>query len=87
MASLPVVYSLVADTWTIVAANVTYGVVTITDPAPSYLETHVPAGGAAPTTDALARPVSQCDNVISSDAGIDVYIKSVSVAGEVRVDL
>ena len=87
MALTPTMTSLVADTWTKVATAVRTGVIWLSDVTPTYKQTYVPTGGAAPTDDSLAIQFVDCYACISSDDPIDVYIKSVSVAGEVRVDV
>ena len=87
MAATPVVYNLVADTWTLVATAVRFGVTWLTDVTPTYKQTYVLTGAAAPVVDTLAVNFVDCYCVIDSDDPIDVYVKSVSVAGSVRVDL
>ena len=83
----PAIKACPADQWTKVATNVTTGIIHITETAPNvYLQTYRDTGEAAPTDKDDAVPFDT-PLLISSSAGIDVYIQPVSKAGEVRVDL
>lgn len=84
----PVIVALAADTWTIVATGVTSGQVWIREKPPiRYLHTYVMTGNPAPTDNSKAVPFYNEMIPISASAAIDVYVKAVNVAGEVRVDL
>lgn len=90
MAANPEAITCTADTWVKVADNKTSGTIHKTSVAPSlYKKTFKIAGQAAPTDDDEAVLVFGQSNqsIISSDAGIDVYIKAVRADGEVVVDL
>lgn len=87
MAATPVKYTCTADTWVLVASNVTTGVIHKVSVSPNvYKITTRVTGDPAPTDDALALlAFSGCEleEIISDSAPIDVYIKAVRVDGEV----
>lgn len=88
MALAPAIVSITpADTWVLVAANVVNGVIWIYDLGTSYKQTFVLAGAAAPSDDSTAINFINCFAEIDSDEPIDVYVKAVTIAGSVRVDL
>ena len=90
MADNPVIVALPADTWTKVATDKTVGTIYKRSLSPHlYKQTIRKTGDPAPTDDSDAALIfGTClESIISSDAGIDVYIKPVGHAGEVRVDL
>jgi len=79
-----------ADTWVLVAENVTSGQLHRLEKSPNlYLQTYVDTGDAAPTDDNTAVPVFVGGEsvIISNVSAIDVYIKAVGAAGAVRADL
>jgi hypothetical protein len=85
----PVFVDCPADTWQLVASNVTAGQVKKADNTPGqYLETYRTTGGAAPTEISEGIPcfVSRYSEPISASAGIDVYIMARGKDGRVRVD-
>lgn len=85
--AIPVIVACPAETWTLVATNVTSGFVHILDESPAkYYQTYRPTGGLAPTTKTEAVPFTTVLQ-ISASSGIDVYIMAVVSAGSVRVDL
>ena len=90
MAANPAIIACPADTWVKVAENVLVGTVYKRSALPGvYFQTVRVTGDAAPTdnTDAVGA-FGDCDEfAISSDAPIDVYVKAIRVAGEIRVDL
>lgn len=90
MASNPVVVACTADTWVKVATNVVTGTIhrLSTDPE-KYAHTLRVTGGAAPANDDDASVAfNGSDQLqISSDSGIDVYIKARGRDGSVRIDL
>lgn len=78
------------DTWTKVATNVTSGQVNKLNKKPNlYLQTYRMTGNPAPTDQGEGVPifVESGDNIISSAAGIDVYIMAVGQDGEIRIDV
>lgn len=86
----PAVVNCPKDTWVVVATAVKSGVIhKLNSEASRYLQTYRDTGGAAPTDDADAADVFvNCTSAtISNTVDIDVYIKAVGKAGEVRVDL
>lgn len=90
MAADPAIIACPADTWVKVADAVTTGVIHRRSVRPNiYKQTIRVAGNPAPTDDSDA--VEAFDETgelaISSDTAIDVYIKAVRYAGEVRADL
>lgn len=90
MAADPAIIACPADTWVKIADGVLAGTIHRRSNLPNlYRQTIRVAGAAAPTDDSDAvTAFDRCgETSISSDAPIDVYIKAVSVAGEVRVDL
>lgn len=92
MAADPSVIACPADTWILVAEGVTTGAIHRRSTRPNvYVQTTRvsgnPAPGANDLTDAARVFNGGAESIISSDAPIDVYIRAVRVAGEVRVDL
>lgn len=89
----PSVVSLVANTWTKVAENVTAGNVhvmkSIADSGGrlAYYQTYRLTGEAAPTTTAEAVPLLAVVTPITASAAIDVYIRVSGGAGKIRVDV
>lgn len=77
------------DTWTKVAANVTFGYVYIKEADPcKYLHTYRMAGETAPTSLDIPEALALEDSAkIRSMVNIDVYIMPVGADGKVRVDL
>ena len=90
--SNPVSIQIPVNVWTLVAEGVTVGMIhkQINEPIKSkYLQTYKLAGEAAPTDDDEAGPLFKTESVarISHSVAIDVYIKAITTAGAVRVDL
>ena len=84
----PVVVACPADDWTIVATNVTTGVVHIISLKPDkYLQTYRDTAQPAPPDNASDGVPFDTPLQISAAAGIDVYIRPLNKAGSVRVDL
>ena len=86
----PAVFACPADTWVKVAINVTVGVIRKVSVAPNvYLQTFRLTTGTAPTdnSDAVLIFGESIISEIKNTAGIDVYVKAVGAAGEVRVDV
>ena len=80
----PLNVPLVADTWTVIATNVTTCEVEIVkDNAPTRI-TYRLTGGAAPTLASQGTAIDEWVDVRHS-AGVDVYAKAKGKAGEVRV--
>ena len=91
MALEPVIVTCTADTWVKVSpvGGMTSGIIWKRSVSPGvYKQTFRLAGNAAPTDDSDAVLIfGNCDSVIISESAlVDVYIKAVKVAGEVRVD-
>jgi len=86
----PVSVTCLADVWTKVATNVTSGTISkqINSPA-KYVQTYKLTGEAAPTDDDEAGPLFSCADyaIINHSVAIDVYVKAITTAGAVRVDL
>ena len=91
MALNPATVVCPADTWILVAANVLVGTIYRLSALPAvYLQTIRVTGDAAPANDDDAAQIfgpGINESGISSDTGIDVYVKALRFAGEVRVDL
>lgn len=92
MAVNPAIIACPADTWVKVATNVLVGTIYRRTAIPGvYLQTIRVTGDPAPTDDTdavLLFNSSGCgESAISSDSAVDVYVKAVRNAGEVRVDL
>jgi len=90
MAENPAIITCPADTWVKVADGVLVGTIHRRSRLPGvYFQTVRVAGALAPTDNSeVVSAFDGCDELnISSDAPIDVYIKALRVAGEVRVDL
>ena len=86
-ASAPI--TCTADTWVIVATNVTSATIHKLSNSPNvYKQTHVDTGAGAPANDNNAiAAFSTCDSRDFDEAvASDIYIKAVRVAGSVRVD-
>lgn len=86
----PTIITLPADTWTLVASNVTGGQIKRLDRQDEfYYETHRPTGEPAPTSDTEGTIMfreSNAELIVTSEP-IDVYIWSLKRQGKVRVDL
>ena len=90
--SNPFSVSCPVNVWTLVAANILSGTIhkQINEPVGSkYIQTYKLTGEAAPTDDDEGGPLFRSESVasISHDVPIDVYVKAISTAGAVRVDL
>ena len=85
----PVLINLPADTWTVVATNVTSGQVhTVKSSKPNvYLQTYRETGNPVPIERDEGVPIIGDVAEISAVSGIDVYIYPVNEAGRVRVDV
>ena len=86
----PIQISLDADTWTLVASNVTEGRVKKLDNRPNmYLETYRMHEDAPPVDLSEGVPcfTGTYRENIEAAAGIDVYIMAVGHDGKVRVDI
>jgi hypothetical protein len=86
----PALVSLPADTWTIVATNVTSGQIKKMDSKPNlYLETYRMTGNDGPVgiSEGALMFMGGNSETISASAGIDVYVMSVGNDGTVRVDV
>jgi len=84
----PVLVPLVANAWTLVAANVTVGQIHKSGNigTPLY-QTFVSTGNPAPVDLTLAVPMVGDSESISSPVGIDVYLWASGAAAVVRVDI
>ena len=92
MAANPAIIACPADTWVKVATDILVGTIYRRSAIPRvYLQTIRLTGVAAPTDDSDAAELfiesGNNESSISSDAAVDVYVKAVRDAGEVRVDL
>ena len=86
-ASAPI--TCTANTWVIVATNVTSAIIHKLSLSPNvYKQTYVATGAAAPANDNNAvLAFGDCDSFIFSESTLsDVYIKAVGVDGSVRTD-
>jgi hypothetical protein len=86
----PETISLTADTWEMVARNVTSGQVKKLDTRPNmYLETYRMTGDDGPIDLSEGVPcfIGRYNEEISAAAGIDVYMMAVGHNGKVRVDI
>jgi hypothetical protein len=87
--SNPVDVPLAANTWVLVAENVTTGNIYKTKNVRSYIFTTRETGDPAPTDNTKSarafRGADRCE--ISSLTAIDVYFKSMTVDGQVMVIL
>ena len=86
----PAVITCTKDTWVVVATAVKSGTIKrLKQHTSKYLQTYRVTGDPAPTDNADGAEVFTKSNeaIISHVADIDVYIKSLRYAGEVRVDL
>lgn len=87
----PVIIDCPADTWVLVAEDVTTGQIwKMLNVNRGYLQTYRTADNPAPTNDDDAVPAFPNNTInlpISATALIDVYIKAVGSAGKVRVDI
>lgn len=87
MASNPSVVTCTADTWVKVADSVQTCIIHKTEFAPAkYLQTYRLEDDTAPSNDNDAVIFDKLSLVVNVDEAIDVYIKAVGVAGEVRLD-
>lgn len=85
----PAIVACPADTWTVVATNVTSGAVFNMTPEVPFMQTYRMTGQPAPSSDAdavFAFVDPDAPLVIGASAAIDVYLKAVDSAGSVRVD-
>ena len=80
----PAIFSLVADTWTIVATNVARCRVDVRDVRPKYVYTYVDTGQPAPTDDTYSLPIHNECFIINVAANADIYVKSIAAAGKVQ---
>lgn len=90
MAANPSVVPCPKDVWTKVADNVTSAVIHKLSLAPGvYKQTYKLTGEGAPADDTTAIPIFDDGqpHIVSSDAGIDVYMKCSDADGSVRLDL
>lgn len=80
-----------ANVWTKVATGVTSGTVVKLDSTPAkYLQTYRLTGETAPSDDTDAGILFEFDKnsaEIGHNVSIDVYVKAVTAAGAVRVDI
>ena len=77
-----------ADTWQLVATNVTQGFIHVLGGPSRYVQTYRDTGEAAPTdTEEGVSLDASGSEAIAATAGIDVYVQSLGVPGKVRVDL
>jgi len=87
----PVVIECPVDVWTKIATSVmTGGIHKLLFTSGKYLQTYRETGDPAPTDNEDAAELFETDSTfeaISSAIFIDVYVKPVSAAGKVRVDL
>ena len=88
----PVFINLPADTWTVIATNVTVGQVHLINHSPNVVRSAYiqPTGAAAPADDpALGVPVFMKSDSedISFDIPADVYLRPEGKASRVRVDI
>ena len=77
-----------ADTWTLVAEDVTSGTI-FRRVTGKYIQTYRLTGEAAPTDETDSGPIFEGSDsaTIGHNAAIDVYIMAKDENGEVRVDL
>ena len=86
-ASAPI--TCTANTWVMVATNVTSAVIHKLSVSPNvYKQTYVNTGAAAPANDnnAVLAFGSSDEFEFSDSTASDVYIKAVGVAGSIRTD-
>lgn len=84
----PAIIAIPADTWTIVATNVTKGQVQILDPTNNdWYFTYRDTGDPAPTTEVPEVKLDFQNTPIENLTAIDVYVYVKNNAGRVRVDL
>jgi len=85
----PTIINLTANTWTLVASNVTDGIIWVDDDDEEYLFTYVLTGGAAPTVtnDKKCRALIGRSAMISHSEKIDVYVYRQGTNGDVMVAL
>lgn len=87
MASNPSVVTCTADTWVKVADSVTSCKIHKTEFSPAkYLQTYRVEDDPAPTNDNDAVIFEGLTLFVDEDAEIDVYIKAIGAAGEIRLD-
>lgn len=84
----PVNIPLPEGVWTLVAENLTNGVLKIMNTSPNlYLETYRSTGNTAPINDDGANPIDSTRQVIiKSSRAIDVYVKPLGAPGIIRLD-
>jgi len=77
-----------ADTWQLVATNVTQGFIHIIGGPARYVQTYRDTGEAAPTDaeEGVSFDISGSE-AIAATLGIDVYVQARGIPGKVRVDL
>jgi hypothetical protein len=87
----PVKVEIPADTWTLVASNVTTGLITIKQWQSSrYYQTYRMTGNPAPTGDhneATSTVTNNPEINISSTEAVDVYLYCYQLNGEIVVSL
>lgn len=87
----PIQIDITVNTWTLVAEDVTGGLIKIKDPIVSnYFCTFVETGDSAPTGDHTIEEAWQLRDVeqkISAQAGVDVYLYCINKPGKVLVIL
>lgn len=87
MASAPSIVTCTADTWVKVADSVLICIIHKTEFAPAkYLHTYRLEDAAAPTNDNDAVMWADLSLLVNFDEAVDVYVKAIGAAGEVRVD-
>lgn len=88
MASNPSTTACPDGVWTKVADSVESCILHKINFAPNhYLHTYRVEDDPAPTNDNDAAPWDANSLIVNSDGAIDVYIKAVGAAGEVRLDV
>ena len=82
----PTEIAVSADTWTIVATNVTAGQISILAPtSDDWYWTQRGTGGGAPTTEEPEVKIFFQSIIIDSSIAIDIYVYVKNTAGRVRV--
>lgn len=86
----PAIKQLTADTWALVAENVTGGKLNRINTYPNkYIFTYRTTGDTAPVNQSEGVPIFQDSNtaIIETDSGIDVYVMALGQNGTIRVDV
>ena len=86
----PVVIAITpANTWIIVATNITSGMLSVkTNDPVKYFFDNRDTGNAAPTDLTTARALSKIDSeIISNSVAIDVYVYALDGVGSVIIDI